>query len=64
MANHCAMGWVKSIKWVQKPDKSPREGEGWCRKVNVHQQMKAKLRSKMKRQKNEDQKWNENEMKI
>ena len=28
VANHSAMGWVESTKWVQKPSDSPQKGEG------------------------------------
>ena len=27
VANHSAMGWAESTKWIQKPGDSPRKGE-------------------------------------
>ena len=28
VANHSAMGWAESTKWVSKPGDSPRKDEG------------------------------------
>ena len=28
VANHSAIGWAESIKWVSKPGDSPRKSEG------------------------------------
>ena len=38
VANHSAMGWAESTKWVSKPGDSPRKGEGWCPKENVNEE--------------------------
>ena len=62
VANHSAMSWAESIKWVWKPGDSPRKGEGWHRKANemwMKIQQKNEEHRQMKIKKIKIQKWNE-----